>query len=185
MKKAFSEDKLAHAALVLIGKKGWAGCTPAALAKSAKAPLPAAQQFLESPCNALRALAAYISRLTLRDYQHDTAVSPRDALFELMMLRFDVLQQYRAGMRVLLAAAIQQPPLAAALFAALPEQMNAMLDAADIKPRTPLHTLGLCGIYTATLWVWQRDMSADLDRTMAALDGHLRRTEALLNRLSR
>ncbi len=185
MKKAFSDDKLAHAALNLIGKKGWAGCTPAALAKSAKVPLPAAQQFLESPCHALRALTAYISRLTLQDYRYEPGNSPRDALFELLMLRFDVLQRYRDGARVLLAAALHEPPLAAALLAALPAQMDAMLDAAHIAPRTPLHVLGLCGIYTATLWVWQRDMSDDLDRTMAALDGHLRRTEALLNRLGR
>jgi hypothetical protein len=43
-----------------------------------------------------------------------------------------------------------------------------------------LRAKGLMAINLATLRVWLRDDSADMAKTMAALDGYLRRVESLL-----
>ncbi len=42
----------------------------------------------------------------------------------------------------------------------------------------------LTAVYLATLRVWLQDESNDQARTMAALDGHLRRSESLPGRFS-
>ena len=64
--------------------------------------------------------------------------------------------------------------------------MAAMLEAARLSTsgcRGRLRVKGLMAIYLATLRVWLRDETNDLAKTMAALDGQLRRVEALIGRL--
>jgi len=184
MAQPSATDRLAAATLNLAGKSGWTALTAAQLAKTAKVPTQVATDFLAQPCTTLRDLADYITRLVAQDYHPDPQATPRDALFELLMLRFDILQKYRRGILALIHAARRDPALALALAASMPPQITVMLEQAKITPITPLHQPGLLSIYAATLHVWQQDNSHDLARTMATLDGHLRRTEKLLQKFS-
>jgi hypothetical protein len=64
--------------------------------------------------------------------------------------------------------------------------LAAMLEAARISSsgvKGLIRTKGLAAIYLATLRIWLRDDSPDMAKTMASLDGHLRRVEALAGRL--
>jgi hypothetical protein len=171
---------IAHAALTLLGQKGWSALTAETLAKTAKITPATAHAFLKSPCHTMNKLTAYITHENLGNYRHDAAASPRDSLFDILMIRFDVLQKYRAGILALSREARTNPKLAAALTNAMSAPIMALLQATQIAPITPLHKLGFAAIYAATLWVWQRDDTTDCARTMAALDGHLRRTEKLM-----
>lgn len=171
---------IAHAALIVLGQKGWGALTTETLAKTAKIAPAIAQEFLKSPCHTLHKLTDYITHENLDHYRHDATASPRDSLFDILMIRFDVLQKYRAGILALSREARTNPKLAAALTNAMAAPITALLQATQITPITPLHKLGLAAIYATTLWVWQRDDTTDCARTMAALDGHLRRTEKLM-----
>ena len=65
--------------------------------------------------------------------------------------------------------------------------MAAMLETARISSsgvKGLVRTKGLAAIYLATLRVWLRDESPDMAKTMASLDGYLRRVEGLAGRLS-
>ncbi len=184
MAKTTSDDILAAALLRCISKVGWDKCTPALLARQTRIPLATAKAYLESPRDCCHKLAAYITRLTLRNYRHDPGNSPRDALFDLMMLRFDVLQNNRAAIEELSRAARRDTRLAQAILQALPAQMTVLLRAANCSDAAPLNTIALTGIYLAVFTVWSRDKSTDLARTMAALDKHLNRVETVKNRFS-
>ena len=58
---------------------------------------------------------------------------PRDRLFDLLMRRFDVLQQHRAGMLALLRVLPTDPMLTLALGAATGRSMGWMLEAAGVS----------------------------------------------------
>ncbi len=62
-----------------------------------------------------------------------------------------------------------------------------MLEAARLSPEGlagEVRVRGLVALYLATLRVWLRDESADMSKTMATLDGYLRRIEAGLQGLA-
>lgn len=183
MAKTTNDDKLTEALLRCIGKDGWERCSPALLARTARVPLATAKAFLE-PHHCCRKIAGHFTRLALRDYRHDKQNTPRDALFDIMMLRFDVLQSHRKAIENLSHAARRNPRLAMAILQALPEQMAALLRAAHCGDASPVNTIALTAIYLAVFTAWSRDASADLARTMAALDKQLNRAEAARNKLS-
>ncbi|MBP7252545.1 MAG: hypothetical protein KBA75_03560 [Alphaproteobacteria bacterium] len=183
MAKATNDDKLAEALLGCLSINGWEQCNPALLARQARVPMATAKAFLERQ-NCCRKLATFITRLTLRDYRHDKQNTSRDALFDIMMLRFDVLQNNRAAIENLSHAARRDPRLAIAILQALPEQMAALLRSAHCGDTSPTNTIALTAIYLAVFAVWSRDETADLTRTMAALDKQLNRAEAARNKLS-
>ncbi len=106
----------------------------------------------------------------------------RDRLFELLMRRFDVLQQHRAGVLALLRALPTDPGLALLLSMTTGRSMAWLLDAAGVSTagvRGRVRVSGLVGVWLYTLRAWQRDESADLAVTMAALDKALDRAEKL------
>jgi beta-phosphoglucomutase-like phosphatase (HAD superfamily) len=109
-----------------------------------------------------------------------TEGSPRDRLFDVLMRRFDALQVHRAGVIALLRALPANPPLALLLAAATQRSMAWMLEACGLSAsflRGLLRTKGLTAVWLYTTRAWERDDSADLSGTMAALDRALARAE--------
>jgi hypothetical protein len=106
----------------------------------------------------------------------------RDRLFDTLMRRFDALQPHRAAIRVILRDGLGDP----ATLLALPglfRSMGWMLEASGISSagwRGRLRAKLLAGLYLSVLRVFLEDDSADLTRTMAALDRGLRRGESCL-----
>ena len=47
-----------------------------------------------------------------------------------------------------------------------------------------VRTKGLALIYLASLRIWLRDESTDMAKTMASLDGYLRRVESIAGRMT-
>lgn len=172
------QDRLARATL-LVAAQGWEQVTVATLSKTAPCTASEATDFLRKPCHVMRSLADYITRQALQSFAPDNQSSPRDAIFELLMLRFDVLQSFRGGILAIAEASKNDSTMALALALAQPPQWQAMLRAVKIHEVTPLHLAGLGAIYACTLQVWRHDTSTDLSKTMATLDKQLRRAERL------
>ncbi|MBV9735493.1 MAG: TetR family transcriptional regulator [Acidisphaera sp.] len=106
--------------------------------------------------------------------------SVRDRLFEAVMRRIDVLQAHRAGVLALLRGLPFEPVTALLLAAATLRSMAWLLDGAGVPASGPLGALRAKALLAVWLWTvraWQRDGSADLSATMAALDGSLARAE--------
>lgn len=179
-----SSTRTITALLNLAGKSGWGAVTPAELAKAAKITEKTAAEFLATPAQTMRALADFVTAAVTQAYRHDKRSSSREALFEILMLRFDVLQRYRAGFLALQQAARCDPRLTAALAQAIYPQCATVLRLAQISIKPPtsvIYRAGLGLIYGTVLCVWKRDDSPDLAKTMAALDRQLRRTEQFIH----
>ena len=107
-----------------------------------------------------------------------TVGTPRERLFDVVMARFDQLQQHRAGVLALLAALRTDPATGLLLYGATLRSMRWMLDAAGIPTAGltgQLRVHGLLAVWAYALRAWERDEGADLPATMAALDRALDR----------
>jgi len=104
--------------------------------------------------------------------------SPRERLFDMVMSRFDALQQHRAGILQLLRAMRTDPATSMLLYGATLRSMKWLLDAAAI-PSTGiiggLRVHGLLALWLYAVRAWESDESPDLSATMAAVDRGLDR----------
>lgn len=189
VKKADLPKHLIETALKLAGERGWAALSLAEIAEAAELPLSKVYEVFTSKQAVLEGFARQIDGLVLAEEEADAEDgSARDRLFDVMMRRFDALLPYKAGLGNLLYDQARDPLAALCGVRQLARSMALMLEAARIPSgglRGALRTKGLVAIYLATLRVWLRDESADMAKTMATLDGYLRRVEALAGRLRR
>ena len=107
-----------------------------------------------------------------------SAGTPREKLFDLVMARFDALQEHRAGVLSLMDALRTDPGLALMLWGATLRSMRWLLDAAGVPTEGPLGALrvhGMGAVWAYAVRAWEKDESADMASTMAALDRALDR----------
>jgi AcrR family transcriptional regulator len=112
--------------------------------------------------------------------QIDPEETARDRLFDVMMRRYDALKPHREAVRSIVRTARRDPLLALALAPTVRRSMAAMLEAAGLPSEGvsgAVRQNGLLAIYTAVSRVFDGDDSADLSKTMAALDSRLKTAE--------
>ncbi|MEQ8710044.1 MAG: helix-turn-helix domain-containing protein [Rhodospirillales bacterium] len=100
-----------------------------------------------------------------------------DRLFDVLMRRFDVLNQYRDGVLSIVEASSRDPMMALCGAGQLRQSMSWMLEAAGLSSdgwRGTMRVKGLMAVYLYTLRAWMRDDSEDMAKTMAALDRALK-----------
>ena len=110
----------------------------------------------------------------------DPEETARDRLFDAMMRRYDALRPYRESLGAIRRAGTRDPMLALTLGPALRRSMAAMLEAAAVPSdglTGALRQNGLLAIHYAVSRVYDKDETADLSKTMAALDSRLKMAE--------
>lgn len=107
----------------------------------------------------------------------------RDAIFDVVMSRFDALAPYRAALK----SAARGGAIDAALVKSLLRSQTVMLQVAGVETEGPLgkaRVLGLAAVFTRVFHVWLDDEDPSMPRTMAALDRQLRSGERTLETVS-
>lgn len=176
------------AALGLAAERGWSKIALADIAAAADLSLSELYAAYPSKTAILEALSRDVDRQVLAGTEVDTTETARDRLFDVLMKRFDALAGYRDGLAAIARDARRDPLLMLCGAGQLRRSMAAMLEAAGISSAGlagALRAKGLAAIYLATLRDWFRDDTADKARTMAALDGRLRRAESCAKWLNR
>jgi ubiquinone biosynthesis protein COQ9 len=157
---------------------GWRRVTIPAAARAAGLPLARARARFPGRATLLLRFGRIADQAALAELATDGTV--RDRLFDLIMRRIDVLQAHRAGVLALLRALPCEPPTAVLLACATRRSLRWLGQAAGVELRGLRGELKLRGLEAVWLWTlraWQRDDSADLSATMAALDQALARAE--------
>jgi len=181
-----SEHELDHhrihdAALQLAADHGWDGVALRDIARAAGVGLSALHAAYPGKQDIVRAHARRVDTRVLDELDPENLEeAARDRLFDVLMHRFDILQQNRAGVAAIVRSYRRDPGLALGGVMQVRESMAAMLEAADISSSGCAGRIrrdGLVGVYLATLRVWLADDSTDMSSTMAALDRYLRRVE--------
>ncbi len=120
--------------------------------------------------------------------QSDPEETARDRLFDVMMRRYDALKPHRAYLRQLRQATSRDPILALSFAPAMRRSAAAMLEAAGISSdglAGAVQQSGLVALHVAVLPVFQGDETADLSKTMAALDGRLKSAENIMQTIEK
>lgn len=172
------KGRLIAAAMRLAAQRPWKDITLIDVAEAAGLTLADVRaNFRDGKPAIVRGFVRAIDDALLKQARRpDAGDAKRDALFEVVMARFDLLAPYKPAIRSVMKDA--DPDLR--LFASALASQQWMLSAAGIEssgPRGTVRTLGLGAVYASVFRTWLDDDDPGLARTMAALDRRLRRGE--------
>ncbi|MBP2294523.1 TetR family transcriptional regulator [Azospirillum rugosum] len=192
-KAAEMDRRVAAAAMRLAAEQGWSRTGLLDIARAADLSAAAFYQRYPDRADVLAAVSRTADMAVLADDQPpdpalDSGESARDRLFDVMMRRYDALQPYRDGLRVVMRDLRGEPLTALAFSRQFGRSMAWMLRAAGVEADRlggAVLTAGLGAVQARVMRVFLDDDTADLSRTMAALDAELRRAERWAGTLRR
>jgi ubiquinone biosynthesis protein COQ9 len=172
-----TKGRIIEAALKLAAERGWKDVSLIDIAERAAVTLTELREHFSGKAAIVRGLVRAVDDELLRNARRPQAgEGHRDALFEVIMARFDLLAPHKAAIRSIVET---MGPDLGMLETALASQ-HWMLQAAGIDgsgPQGAVRTLGLASVYASVFRTWLEDDDPGMARTMAALDRRLRRGE--------
>jgi AcrR family transcriptional regulator len=182
-KKEDLQQKALLAAFQLIEEKGWAAFHLEEVAKKTKIPLQQVHEFFPEKTALLKELARRVDNKTLAcGHIKDSASSVKEALFELIMERFDVLSSYRNGLKRICFEGWKEPFSFSFLGPLSCHSVDILLETTGMKREGILGVLKekiFSLFYLYIFKIWLEDDSADMSKTMASLDAGLSKLEEL------
>ncbi|MAZ76453.1 MAG: TetR family transcriptional regulator [Micavibrio sp.] len=121
-------------------------------------------------------LAAYdriVNRHAIEEVDLSDDLPCRDKLFDLVMARFDILNENRGALLNILGSFKGDPKEALLSFPHLGKSMARLLDASGLQTNGisgALRVTGMVGLYLYVVKTWKEDESADMGKTMVTLD---------------
>ncbi len=178
------EGRVVSAALRLAAEKPWSDVSLREIAEAAGTDLAGLRKAFDGKAAIVAAFVRSVDDDVLANApKPDPAQSPRDALFEVIMARFDALQPHKAALRSLTKDSMLDPAL---IRTGLKSQAW-MLQAAGIDADGldgGVRVAGLAGVYASVFQTWLDDDDPGMARTMAVLDRRLRRAERTMSTLN-
>ena len=178
-------DRVIDAALALAAATGWRQLGLDQIAAEAGLTLAELRSVFPSKAAILTGFVRRTDERVLaggKAGDEDGDGTARDRLFDVLMRRFDVLQPDRSAVRAIIRDSLCDPLAVLCQGPMLLCSMASMLEAAGLSSAGPigaLRTKGLALVYLIALRAWLKDDSADLAKTMAALDRGLRQAEKM------
>ena len=186
VKKEYSKEDLAIMAIDLAAELGWENIRFQDIADKAEVSLAEISKHFDDKICILCAYGKYIDHKTLEEVGTISSEDPpRERLFDILMTRFDVINEQRAGVVSVLHSFKSDPKQAVISLPYLGRSMTWMLEAAGIDTngiRGALKVMGLKVIYLKALKDWMDDEADDMPKTMASLDKSLGHVEGLVER---
>lgn len=180
------KDKMVAAMLKLASERTWEFVDFDDIAQEAGVPLHDAQEYFDGCSDILAAYGRMLDRKMLENVSFGETESCREKIFDLLMERFDIINEDRAAILSILYGFRGDPKEAILSFPHLGKSMCRTLSAAGIETNGifgAVKVAGLTGIYLYTLRTWKEDESPDMGKTMATLDKALDKAEMLWNTL--
>ncbi|MEQ9813143.1 MAG: hypothetical protein RLO50_10195 [Azospirillaceae bacterium] len=187
-KKIDPATKIVRATLGLIAEEGWQAVSVTRVAAAAGMKLAEVAALAHDRQGLLNLIGAAVDQAGLAEGPVDESESARDRLFEVMMRRFDFLEDNRAGFVALMGALERDPGLALRQVRPIEGSMALMLDLAGMPPHGLLgavKTRALTLIYLDVARTWRGDDGGEMAATMKALDRRLNQAEQWANTFER
>ena len=180
------EERLITAAMEVAAEGSWRRSTLSDIAERAGIETEVLVRCYRSKKELLVALALSIDAAVSTGADHhfaDSGIPVRERLMEILLLRFEAMQPYKAGIVALLSSFSLDPPTAMFGLPTIVKSMRTSLVAVGVPVGGLcgiLRIQGLVGVFLETLRVWASDDTIDLARTMHHLDKRLVQTEKLV-----
>jgi AcrR family transcriptional regulator len=177
------KGRLVAAAMKLAAERPWRDVTLNDIAGTAGVSLVDVRNEFASKADIIAAFVRMVDdAVVARAPRRSAAQSSRDALFEVIMSRFDVLASYKPALKSISASWPMEPQLTRALAQSQAWMLRAAGIGADGLDGA-LRATGLGALYASVYRTWLRDDDPGLAKTMAALDKRLRRGEEALKQV--
>jgi len=171
------KGRLVAAAMALAAERPWREVDLADIAAKAGVNLVDVRNAFASKGAVLAAFVRMVDDAVLaRPPQRAADQSKRDALFEVIMSRFDVLGPYKSALRSIAKSWSAEPQA----MCAVAQSQGWMLRAAGIRAdgiEGQVRSTGLAALYASVYRTWLNDDDPGQAKTMAALDRQLKRGE--------
>lgn len=181
--------KIISAAFEQAAERPWAKVTMSDIAAGAEISLAELRKNFRTKAEILEGFIDIVDDALLRRVESDVSAddSPRDRLFDVIMLRLEVMTPFKAALKnIIQAPRGDLSRLDVPLRSVLGSQYW-VLTAAGISTSGlggVAKIAGLSALYSATLKQWLEDDDPGMAKTMAGLDRRLRRGESWLGRAS-
>ena len=116
----------------------------------------------------------------------DDQIPVRERLLEALLIRFEALAPYKAGVIKLMKIIPNNPSFAVIGSKSLQLSMEATLTAVGLEAKGiqgAIRVKGLCMIFMSGVCAWAKDNSEDLSATTRILDERLKQTENIISKL--
>ena len=176
------KEKLITLGFKLIEKKGWKYFSLKSLAKANKSDLETIKIFFRNKSQFLESFSEMIDNKVLADIDKEefNKNSIKDNLFELIMLRFENLNNYKTGLKILLSDLKKSPVELKKIVKKVLDSMDLFLEIANVKNNYLMDFIKvniIFIIYSYVFKVWLGDQSPEMSKTMAELDKWLSEAE--------
>ncbi len=178
--------KIIDSALYLAENQGWEYTTLRDIAEHAQISAADLYDVIEDKNDIIVILGRMIDKKLMADIDisSDASNSAREHLFDIMMDRYEALNEHRDGICAILESFKCDPKQMIIAMPHLCKSMSWMLEISGIETagiKGAMKVIGLTGVYLKVLRVWIKDESDDLSKTMAYLDKTLERAERAAN----
>lgn len=181
-KSAPTIDQVFTAVFDRIAEKGYGKARLSDLAQALDVPLADLYAEYQSIDAIIYRFLDQIDQRMIEDAVLDSESDKRDIYFDLLMSRFDTIQQYRAGFKRWLQDTAKHPLLWAKLLKRWDVSLSLILDLAKDSPVFAVKKVGLAAVYLAGLREWMSDESEDLGKTMVSIDKSLTKAQEFTTR---
>ena len=180
--------KLAETTLLVLNKKSWNSIKLEEICKKSKINKKKLQRKIDSKLDLLSNINRYFDLQLTNTSETVDQSSHKDMIFEIMMLRFDILQNYRKSIIRIFNAFKRKPQELLLLLPSFIESMVVITRMAKIPIsglKGNLKIKGLLVIYFLSFLVWTKDNCESLEKTMKSLDNYLNNADSLLSILNK
>ena len=170
------EKKIAEITLKKLANKSWSKLSlDDVLTKSIKK-----KKIINTKNDLLKNLNRYVDSILIEKTKYLENSTTKDMLFEVLMTRFDVLQENRISFINIYNALKKSPKNILNLFPSFLESMIVTAELANFNVngiKGSIRLKGILIIYLITFYIWLEDNTLSLEKTMNALDKNLDQAE--------
>ena len=172
------EKKIAQQTLIILKKKSWNTFSLEQILKNVKVK----KNYIKTKFDLLKTISKYVDYQLINKMKSLENSSSKDMLFEVLMARFDILEENRKAFLEVYKILKKNPQYFIKL---LPTFLESMIVTAELSKykvnglKGTIRLKGLMLLYFITFFQWMDDRDSSLEKTMTALDKNLDQAEKL------
>ena len=182
------EIKIAEEMLKLLKNNSFKFITVELILKKLRLPKKKIPNNIRNKNDLLKNLNNYFDNQILAKISSIEKSHSRDMMFEILMIRFDLLNRYRNSVIKIFNFLKKNPKNFISLIPGFVKSVDMMARSSNINTKGIIGRIKLKGliiIYFSSFITWVKDESSSLDKTMKVLDNYLKKAEYILIKINK
>jgi len=177
-----NDIKIAETVLFLLKNKNWNDLSLEEIKKKSK--IQKFDKLIKNKKTIIKKINEYFDyKLSFRLKNMEQS-NNKDMIFEILMMRFDILQKYRKGILSIFNSFKGKPQDLVFLFPNIIDSIILMVNYTNVSTKGikgQLKIKGIVIIYISSFFAWMNDDTPSLDKTMITLDKNLDQAGKILS----